>query len=81
MTEIANHDSSPAQVSKTVTDDVFVRSIYFRDPDGVLLEFAGWTRELRADEALDAPATAADRERYLEINEKARRAWAARSKS
>ncbi len=81
VTEIANHDNSPAQVSKTVTDDVFVRSIYFRDPDGVLLEFAGWTRDLRPDEALDAPATAEDRERYLEINEKARRAWEASRKS
>jgi hypothetical protein len=25
---------------------VFVRSFYFRDPDGILLEFAAWTREM-----------------------------------
>jgi catechol 2,3-dioxygenase-like lactoylglutathione lyase family enzyme len=27
--------------------DVFIRSIYFRDPNGTMLEFACWTRELR----------------------------------
>jgi catechol 2,3-dioxygenase-like lactoylglutathione lyase family enzyme len=81
VTDIANHDNSPMGISKAVTDDVFVRSIYFRDPDGVLLEFAGWTRELRPDEALDAPASAEDRERYLEINEQARRAWEARDQN
>ena len=25
---------------------VFVRSVYFQDPDGILLEFAAWTRSL-----------------------------------
>ncbi|MBW2240800.1 MAG: VOC family protein [Deltaproteobacteria bacterium] len=66
VTEIVNHDNSPMQISKEVTDDVFVRSMYFLDPDGVLLEFAAWTRELRADEAGHEPATAADKQRYLE---------------
>jgi len=65
VTDIVNHDNSPMQMSKTVTDDVFVRSMYFFDPDGVLLEFAAWTRDLRADEAAHTPATAADEERYL----------------
>ncbi|MFL5294872.1 MAG: VOC family protein [Phenylobacterium sp.] len=40
---VLNHDNSPRQVSDTVTDDVFVRSVYFWDPDGVMLEFAAWT--------------------------------------
>jgi hypothetical protein len=66
VTAIVNHDNSPMQVSEAVTDDVFVRSMYFFDPDGVLLEFAAWTRELGPDEAAHAPATAEDEERYLE---------------
>ena len=40
---VLNHDNSPNQVSAEITDDVFVRSIYFWDPDGVMLEFASWT--------------------------------------
>jgi len=44
VTRIFNHDNSPTQSSDTVTPDVFVRSVYFFDPDGVCLEFAAWTR-------------------------------------
>ena len=36
VTEIVNHDNSPLQQSPTLTDDVFVRSMYFFDPDGVM---------------------------------------------
>ena len=43
VSPVLNHDNSPRQVSETVTDDVFVRSVYFFDPDGVMLEFASWT--------------------------------------
>jgi len=43
VTKILNHDNSPTQTSDEVTDDVFVRSVYFFDPDGVCLEFAAWT--------------------------------------
>jgi catechol 2,3-dioxygenase-like lactoylglutathione lyase family enzyme len=67
VTEILNHDNSPLQASPTVTDDVFVRSMYFFDPDGVLLEFAAWTRELRPEEARLEGARPADKERYLEL--------------
>jgi catechol 2,3-dioxygenase-like lactoylglutathione lyase family enzyme len=66
VTEIVNHDNSPMQVSRDVTDDVFIRSMYFFDPDGVLLEFAAWTRDLGPDEANHPPTTDADKERYLE---------------
>lgn len=58
VTPIINHDNSPNGVAETVTDDVFVRSMYFFDPDGVCLEFAAWTRALRPDEACDAPVDA-----------------------
>ncbi len=43
MGPVLNHDNSPNQVSAEVTSDVFVRSVYFWDPDGVMLEFAAWT--------------------------------------
>ena len=41
---VLNHDDSPTQVAREMHPGVFVRSIYFMDPDGVLLEFASWTR-------------------------------------
>ena len=43
-TEVANHDDSEWGISEDLHDGVFVRSIYFQDPDGILLEFACWTR-------------------------------------
>ena len=46
ITEVVNHDASENQASPMLTDTTFVRSIYFKDPDGILLEFASWTREL-----------------------------------
>ena len=55
---IMNHDDSEWGVSREVTDDVFVRSVYFFDPDGILLEFAAWTREMREDDVRHAPARA-----------------------
>jgi hypothetical protein len=54
------------QASPTVTDDVFVRSMYFFDPDGIMLEFAAWTRELRPDEAEHTGVGPADKEHYLQ---------------
>ena len=71
VTEIMNHDDTPRQVSSTVNDSTFVRSIYFFDPDGILLEFAGWTRDLGEGDVRHKPATAADKEHYLEEAKKA----------
>ncbi len=43
-----------------MNDDVFVRSLYFQDPDGILLEFACWTRALdRPEDVRHVPARAA----------------------
>jgi catechol 2,3-dioxygenase-like lactoylglutathione lyase family enzyme len=44
VSPVMNHDDSPNQVSATVYPGVFVRSVYFFDPDGICLEFAAWTR-------------------------------------
>jgi catechol 2,3-dioxygenase-like lactoylglutathione lyase family enzyme len=54
-TEIANHDDSEWQISKAMHPGVFVRSVYFQDPDGILLEFACWTRTFGPEDALDPP--------------------------
>ncbi|GAB2631284.1 VOC family protein [Prescottella soli] len=53
-----NHDMSERGISLQESDSTFVRSIYFFDPDGILLEFAAWTRELREDDVKHAPRTA-----------------------
>lgn len=37
---------------------VFVRSVYFYDPNGIMLELAAWTRPLHAGDVRHAPATA-----------------------
>lgn len=57
-TEIANHDDSEYGLSKKMHDGVFVRSLYFLDPDGILLEFAAWTRTFGPDDIKVAPARA-----------------------
>ena len=57
---VFNHDDSPDGIAKDVHDGVFVRSIYFFDPDGILLEFAAWTRALTDDDVNIEPARAAD---------------------
>ena len=60
-TEVANHDNSEWGISAEVTPDVYVRSIYFQDPDGVLLEFACWLREFDETDVSHQAATALDR--------------------
>ena len=55
---VVNHDDSPMGVSADLNDGVFVRSIYFQDPDGILLEFACWTRELGPSDVAHEPARA-----------------------
>jgi len=38
---------------------VFVRSVYFFDPDGILLELAAWTRAFTPDDVRHAPTSVA----------------------
>jgi catechol 2,3-dioxygenase-like lactoylglutathione lyase family enzyme len=65
-TRLINHDDSPYQVSREMHPGVFVRSVYFMDPNGILLEFACWTRAFTEADVKHRPARAADRERYLD---------------
>ena len=60
-TDVANHDDSEWGISDDLHPGVFIRSIYFQDPDGILLEFACWTRVLHADDVRHRPARAGDR--------------------
>ncbi|MGO9197863.1 MAG: VOC family protein [Acidimicrobiales bacterium] len=55
---ILNHDDSELGVSKRQHSGTFVRSVYFFDPDGILLEFAAWTRQLNEADVRHAPASA-----------------------
>ena len=65
VTEIINHANSLDGGHKPVYDatadngDVFIRSMYFRDPNGTMLEFASWTKELDETDVSHAPARAA----------------------
>ncbi len=59
ITGPVNHDDTDAQVSAEMNETTFVRSIYFLDPDGMLLEFAGWSRELTSDD-VNAEAMSVD---------------------
>lgn len=45
----------------------WVSSIYFKDPDGIQLEFAGWTRPMTAADVAHEAATEADKAKYLEL--------------
>jgi catechol 2,3-dioxygenase-like lactoylglutathione lyase family enzyme len=55
---VMNHDDSPYQVSRDLHPGVFVRSVYFFDPDGACLEFAAWTRPMTEADVAHDPMTA-----------------------
>jgi catechol 2,3-dioxygenase-like lactoylglutathione lyase family enzyme len=61
-TPIINHDDSPRQIARELHPGVFVRSVYFMDPNGILLEFACWTKVFTEADARTTPARALDRE-------------------
>lgn len=63
VTEIWNHDDSEWGLARSADDPgVFVRSVYFHDPDGILLEFAAWTRPLTPDDVAHKPVRASAEE-------------------
>lgn len=55
--EVVNHDDSEWTVSEEMHPGVYVRSVYFQDPDGILLELAAWTRVLDASDVRHAPVS------------------------
>jgi len=64
---IVHHDDTPAGVSLDKPDNsTWVTSIYFKDPDGIQLEFAGWTRKLTQEDVAHRAASASEAAAYLE---------------
>ena len=67
VTPIINHANSldgghqPVYDAATDDGDVFIRSMYFTDPNGIRLEFACWTKVLDEGDVRHAPARAATR--------------------
>lgn len=57
--EVINHDDSEWGMSRSLHGGVFVRSIYFQDPDGIVLEFAAWTRQLGPEDVSHQPSPSA----------------------
>lgn len=67
VSPILNHDDSPSGVASHLHEGVYVRSFYFQDPDGTLLEFACWLRSLTEADVSHTPRTAADRTRPSDL--------------
>jgi len=62
VSPIIDHDDSEFGVARELHPGVFVRSFYFQDPDGILLEFACWRRVMgQPGDVRHEPKTAADR--------------------
>jgi catechol 2,3-dioxygenase-like lactoylglutathione lyase family enzyme len=57
---VVNHDDSPMGVSREMNDGVWVRSVYFRDPNGIMLEYAAIVRKFQPSDIAHAPARAVE---------------------
>jgi catechol 2,3-dioxygenase-like lactoylglutathione lyase family enzyme len=55
---VVNHDDSPMGASRDNHPGVFVRSVYFTDPNGIMMEFAAFTRKMTPADIRHAPAKA-----------------------
>jgi len=55
---VVNHDDSPQGAARENHPGVFVRSVYFTDPNGIMMEFAASTRALTPADVRHEPATA-----------------------
>jgi catechol 2,3-dioxygenase-like lactoylglutathione lyase family enzyme len=56
---VINHDDSKWTVAREFHDRVFVRSVYFRDPDDFALELAAWTRVFDESDVRHEPMSVA----------------------
>ncbi|WP_369025194.1 VOC family protein [Qipengyuania sp. RANM35] len=54
---VVNHDDSQMGVAQEMHDGVFVRSVYFTDPNGIMMEFAAYTKEFTPEDVRHEPAT------------------------
>lgn len=57
---VFNHDDSASGYARDMHEGVFVRSAYFTDPNGIMLEFAATTRSFGPEDVRHEPATLAE---------------------
>ena len=72
VSPLMHHDNSEMQASDDVHAGTWVSSIYFTDPDGILLEFAAWRREFgdqHGDVNDTKGATPADVPKYRQVTQ------------
>ena len=55
---VVNHDDSPMGVSAENHPGVFFRSVYFTDPNGIMLELAATTKTFGPGDIRHQPARA-----------------------
>ena len=55
---VVNHDDSEMGVARKLHPGVFVRSVYFTDPNGIMMELAAFTRAFGPDDVRHEPARA-----------------------
>jgi catechol 2,3-dioxygenase-like lactoylglutathione lyase family enzyme len=55
---VVNHDDSEMGVARKLHPGVFVRSVYFTDPNGIMMELAAFTRDFGPDDVKHEPAKA-----------------------
>ena len=55
---VLNHDDSAMGVARDMHEGVWIRSVYFRDPNGIMLEFAATLRNFRPEDVAHEPARA-----------------------
>lgn len=54
---VVNHDDSQMGVAQDMHEGVFVRSVYFTDPNGIMMEFAAFTKAFTPEDVRHEPAT------------------------
>jgi catechol 2,3-dioxygenase-like lactoylglutathione lyase family enzyme len=57
---VVNHDDSARGVAQEMHDGVWVRSVYFRDPNGIMLEYAALVRDFRPEDVAHEPGRAVE---------------------
>ncbi len=56
--KVINHADNDRGFTEEVTEETWIRSMYFRDPDGIALELAAYSRDFTADDVQHEPAVA-----------------------
>jgi catechol 2,3-dioxygenase-like lactoylglutathione lyase family enzyme len=55
---VINHSDGPSPATRNPDSDTWIRSVYFRDPNGIALEIAALTRPFRDEDILADPVNA-----------------------